>query len=58
MHLLLKQISRSKGDEKMKDGYAGKIPNTGAAIVKAPAQVPVTKGGSVVKKGSDLRTGK
>jgi len=42
----------------MKEGYAGKIPNTGAAVVKAPAQVPVTKGGSAVKKGTDLRSGK
>jgi len=42
----------------MKEGYAGKIPNSGAAEVKAPAQVPVKKGGSTVKKGTDLRTGK
>lgn len=38
-------------------GYAGKISNTGAQVVKAPNQ-SVKKGSGKVKTGSDLRSGK
>lgn len=39
-------------------GYAGKIANTGAQVVKAPMAVDNKKGKSTVKTGTDLRTGK
>jgi len=40
-----------------KEGYAGKIQNAGAQVVKAPAQSQ-KKGNGKVTTGSDLRTGK
>lgn len=40
-----------------KSGYAGRIKNTGAQVVKAPNQQTDAKNG-VVHKGSDLRTGR
>lgn len=39
-----------------KNAYAGKIKNSGAQVVKAPAQ-SVDKGKAIVKTGSDLRAG-
>ena len=39
-------------------GYAGKIKNTGAQKVKAPAQDAGKKGKGTVKTGNDLRSGK
>lgn len=41
-----------------KPGYAGKIANTGAQVVKAPNSQSVKKGTGKVKSGSDLRSGK
>jgi len=41
-----------------KEGYAGRIAQTGNQVVKAPAQVPVKKGSGKVRKGEDLRSGK
>lgn len=38
-------------------GYIGAIPNSGAAVVKAPAGKPVKKN-VTVHRGRDLRTGK
>lgn len=40
-----------------KEGYAGKIKNTGSQVVEAPKQTKIP-GKSVVHKGKDLRTGK
>lgn len=40
------------------NGYIGKISHAGTQEIKAPNQVQAPKGKSVVKKGSDLRTGK
>lgn len=42
----------------MKSGYAGKIQNTGAQIVKAPLANTAKKGSGKVKSGTDLRGGK
>lgn len=39
----------------MKEGYTGKIKNSGTQVVKAPVQVTPAKGTKVVKKGDDLR---
>lgn len=41
-----------------KDSYAGKISHAGVQQVKAPMPGPEKKGGSVVRRGTDLRTGK
>ena len=41
----------------MKEGYAGKIKNTGSQYVQAPQAAKATAKGSV-KKGTDLRSGK
>lgn len=41
-----------------KNGYIGKISNSGAQVVKAPLAQGNGKGKSVVHKGNDLRTGK
>ena len=38
-------------------GYAGRISNSGSQVVQAPAQIKGKKGQSVVKRGSDLRSG-
>ena len=46
-----------KGGEHMKNGYAGKIKNTGSQKVEAPF-ASKTKAKGTVKKGTDLRTGK
>ena len=40
-----------------KNGYIGKIPNSGNMDVKAPNQVTQPKKGKVIR-GKDLRTGK
>lgn len=40
-----------------KGSYAGAIPNTGSANVKAPFPAPSAKKGTV-HKGNDLRNGK
>lgn len=40
-----------------KEGYAGKIKNTGSQVVEAPKQTTEPKK-SVVHKGKDLRAGK
>ena len=37
-------------------GYAGKIPNSGSAVVKAPLQKQ-QRGSATVKVGNDLRNG-
>lgn len=42
------------GDKK---GYIGRIQNGGSQVVQAPQQ-KVSRKANVVKKGSDLRTGK
>lgn len=39
-----------------KNGYAGKVKNTGSQFVQAPFQSG-KKGTSTVKRGEDLRTG-
>lgn len=39
-------------------GYAGRIQNTGAQVVKAPFNGNPKKGKATVKTGEDLRTGK
>lgn len=39
-------------------GYAGRISNSGAQEVKAPAQDKGKKGKSSVMRGNDLRSGK
>ena len=39
-------------------GYAGKIKNTGAQVVKGPCAGGQKKGKSAVKTGKDLRSGK
>ena len=41
-----------------KNGYAGKIANTGTQVVKAPLSANTKKGKGTVKTGSDLRNGK
>lgn len=41
-----------------KNGYIGKIQNTGAQVIKAPVAANGKKGNATVKKGEDLRTGK
>lgn len=41
----------------MKDGYAGKIKNTGSQMVQAPFASKTTAKGTVTK-GEDLRQGK
>jgi len=41
----------------MKNGYAGKIKNSGTQVVKAPMQTSDAKKGTV-KTGTDLRSGK
>ena len=41
-----------------KNGYAGKISNSGAQKVTAPLQTNANKGKAVVKTGTDLRSGK
>ena len=41
-----------------KNGYIGKIGNSGAQVVKAPVNPGGKKGNSSVKKGTDLRNGK
>lgn len=46
-----------KGGDIMKNGYAGKIKNTGSQKVEAPF-ASKTKAKGTVKKGTDLRTGK
>ena len=38
-------------------GYIGRVPNSGAAVVKAPNQ-KTEKKSPVVHRGTDLRTGK
>lgn len=38
-------------------GYIGRVPNSGAAVVKAPNQRTVKKN-VTAHRGSDLRTGK
>lgn len=38
-----------------KNGYAGKIKNTGSQVVKAPFGDGGKRGKSVVKEGNDLR---
>lgn len=40
-----------------KNGYVGRIKNSGTQVVKAPNQITDSKKGTV-KTGSDLRTGK
>ena len=40
-----------------KNGYAGKISNAGAQVVKAPLNASAKKGKGTVKTGSDLRGG-
>jgi len=53
-----RQGEHGKGGRPMKkEGYAGKIQNAGAQVVKAPAQSQ-KKGNGKVTTGSDLRTGK
>lgn len=39
-------------------GYIGKIGNTGAQVIKAPAAANSKKGTAAVKTGTDLRAGK
>lgn len=39
-------------------GYIGRIPNAGGMDVKAPHQQKPARNGTVVKTGTDLRTGK
>ena len=39
-----------------RNGYAGKIQNTGAQKVKAPFATSAKKGKTTVKTGNDLRT--
>jgi len=41
-----------------KNGYAGRISNSGAQVVKAPLNQNIKKGKSKVKTGTDLRSGK
>ena len=41
----------------MKKGYEGRIAQTGAQVVKAPAQISPKKGKAKVKTGNDLRQG-
>lgn len=41
-----------------KNGYAGRIKNTGTQVVKAPFSQGGKRGKSVIKTGDDLRTGK
>lgn len=38
-------------------GYVGSVPSSGAAVVKAPHEVPVAKS-VTVHRGEDLRAGK
>ena len=40
----------------MKNGYIGKIGNTGSQTVKAPIAPTGNKGTSTVKRGNDLRS--
>lgn len=42
----------------MEKGYIGKIGNTGTQHVKAPLSTNTKTGKQIVKKGSDLRSGK
>lgn len=41
-----------------KEGYIGKISNTGAQKVQAPVSTGSKKGNGTVKTGTDLRGGK
>lgn len=40
-----------------KQGYAGRIQNSGSQSVKAPIPMP-KKGGSIKRSGEDLQSGK
>lgn len=55
----LREANTEEGGQAMaKNGYAGRIKNTGTQVVKAPFNQGGKRGKSVVKTGDDLRTGK
>lgn len=47
-----------KEENRVAEGYKGKIKNSGAQVVKAPSQVKGKSGTGKVIRGNDLRNGK